>query len=149
MVNWHPLETIWHAFEGPGRYTGKLTLLEPKVMQSLVQMIVLVQLGWFLFGFLAAMLISSGFCGFKDVVFWCFFPPHLGVEDFMQFLRSISFTMGLSFEEKNQRIFPEELGRLEPWNNNYTLCVSEGMGKLMCWSMIHMNMKRGRTGFMK
>ena len=45
------------------------------------------------------MLISSGFGGFKDVVFLMFFFSGTWVEDFMQFLRSIFFTMGLAFEE--------------------------------------------------
>jgi len=135
------------------RYTGKFTFLETKVMQILVQMIVLVQLGWFLFGFLAAILISNGFGGFKDVVLlMCFSSAPWGGR-FDAIFEVHIFHHGVGIWRKNnenlhyfQRIFPEELGRLEPWNNKKTWCVSEGIGKLMCWSMIHMNMNGVERG---
>lgn len=135
------------------RYTGKFTFLETKVMQILVQMIVLVQLVWFLFGFLAAILISNGFGGFKDVVLlMCFSSAPWGGR-FDAIFEVHIFHHGVGIWRKNnenlhyfQRIFPEELGRLEPWNNKKTWCVSDGIGKLMCWSMIHMNMKFEERG---
>ena len=37
MVNWHPLETIWHPFEGAGR---EIFLVAPRVQDALLQPLV-------------------------------------------------------------------------------------------------------------